>query len=136
MPESRERQAARWRQTAVITLDTARHLRERSDYRSCVSRAYYAAYQVATAACIAHGDEAHFPLDWNNPTHEQLPSLMRNNGEFTVNTRRRIAKILRQLRTFREDSDYRPGITVEAKRSREAILLALSLFELMEIDDD
>ena len=136
MPESKEQRAERWRQTAIMTLDTARHLRERSDYRSCISRAYYVAYQAATGASISHGDEVHFPLDWNNPTHEQLPSLMVNNGEFTVNTRRRIAKILRQLRTFREDSDYRPGLTVDEKRSREAILLAVSLFELMEVDND
>jgi uncharacterized protein (UPF0332 family) len=135
MPESRQQQAERWRRTARATLETAKHLREREDYRSCVSRAYYATYQAATFVCLIHGDDVHFPADWNNPTHEQLPDLIANNGGFALNARRTARKILRELRALREDSDYRMGRTVDAKTVKAALLMATSLFERLEIED-
>ena len=136
MPESREQKAERWRRTARATLETAKHLREREDYRSCVSRAYYAAYQAATFVCISHGDDVHFPPGWNNPTHEQLPDLIANNGDFSLNARRSARKILRELRALREDSDYRMGRTVDARTVKAALLMATSLFERLEIEND
>ena len=126
----------RWRGNAYTALETAKYLLERDDCRSCISRAYYATYQVATSICLEHGDRVHFPPDWNNPTHEQLPDLIANNGNIKRSSRRRIATALRQLRTFREDADYRHGITVDAQRAREAILLAVTVFALLEVQDD
>jgi uncharacterized protein (UPF0332 family) len=41
MPSKR---ADLWKQMALATLDTAKSLRERDDFRSCVSRIYYASY--------------------------------------------------------------------------------------------
>ena len=86
-------EAARWRQTALATLETAKHLRDREDNRSSVSRAYYAAYQAATSVCILHGDAANFPHGWHNPAHDQLPELINNNGALTVHTRRTVKNI-------------------------------------------
>lgn len=107
--------ATSWKQTALATLATAKRLlRNSDDHRSCVSRAYYSAYQAATAVCIEHGDSADFPDGWNNPTHEQLPNLIANNGEIKLDPRRTVLKILRELRYLREDADYRDSITVNA----------------------
>lgn len=128
--------AERWRRTALATLDTARHLREREYHLSCVSRAYYAANQAATCVCIAHGDASQFPQGWNNPSHEQLPDLMLNNGDLTLSTRRTVRRILRELRVLREDSDYRPGRTVDERTVLTALTMATSLFERLEMDNE
>ena len=47
-----------WKRMALVTLDTAKSLRDHPDSRSCVSRIYYAAYQVAASVSITHGDAA------------------------------------------------------------------------------
>jgi uncharacterized protein (UPF0332 family) len=125
----------RWKRTALSTLETAKRLREGDDRRSCVSRAYYAAYQAATAVCIAHGDSAAFPAGWNNPSHEQLPDLISSNGKFLLTTRRAVRKILRELRILREDADYRMGRTVDSHTVRTSLLMASTLFERLEIED-
>lgn len=127
--------AAIWERTALMTLATAKSLRDSEDHRSCVSRAYYAAYQAATSVCIAHGDAVHFPPDWHNPTHEQLPDLITNNGDLSKSTRRAVRKILLKLRTLRETSDYRVGWAVDRETVRIALLDADSLFKELEIND-
>jgi uncharacterized protein (UPF0332 family) len=121
---------------ALVTLDSAKLLRDHDDSRSCVSRIYYAAYQAAASVCIAHGDEARFPAGWNNPSHEQLPDLVQNNGDLALPVRRTAARILRLLRNFREDADYRPGRTVDAVTVQTALLAVATLFEVLEINDD
>ncbi len=125
--------AVLWKQMSLATLDTAKVLRERDDFRSCVSRVYYAAYQAAASVCIEHEDTLLFPVGWNNPSHEQLPDLVQNNGDFDLSARRTATRILRLLRNFREDADYRPGRTVDAATVRTALLAVGTLFEVLEI---
>ena len=69
-----------WKRMALVTLDTAKSLRDHPDSRSCVSRIYYAAYQAAASVSITHGDAAQFPPGWNNPSHQQLPDLVAFQG--------------------------------------------------------
>jgi len=133
MPSKR---AELWKRTALVTLETAKSLRDSADFRSCVSRIYYAAYQAAAAVCIEHGDMLQFPVGWNNPSHEQLPDLVQNNGDLGLPARRTAARILRLLRNFREDADYRPGRTVDAVTVRTALLAVVTLFEVLEIADE
>lgn len=125
-----------WKRTALVTLDTAKSLRDHPDSRSCVSRIYYAAYQAAVSVCLAHGDAPQFPQGWDNPSHQQLPDLVQNNGDFTPSARRTAARILRLLRNFREDADYRPGRTVDAATVRTALLAVATLFEVLEVTDN
>ena len=129
-------EAKRWREAAARTLSTALLLRGQDDARSCVSRAYYAVFQLATAVCIAHGDAAQFPESWNNPSHLQLPDLIYNNGNCSLLTRRSVRKILRELRTLREDADYRVGRTVDKQTVRAALLMAETVFERLENKHD
>ena len=133
MPSKR---AELWKRTALVTLETAKSLRDRDDFRSCISRTYYAAYQAAASMSITHGDAARFPIGWNNPSHEQLPDLVQNNGDLALPARRTVARILRLLRNFREDADYRPGRTVDAVTVRTALLAVVTLFEVLEIADE
>ncbi|HET6384026.1 MAG TPA: hypothetical protein VFJ58_11600 [Armatimonadota bacterium] len=65
-----------------------------------------------------------FPAGWNNPSHEQLPDLIGNNGGLTINSRRTVRKMLRALRSLREDADYRMGRTVDVESARTALLMA------------
>lgn len=134
--ESDKTRARRWQEVALNTLNTAKLLREHEDARSCVSRAYYAVYQYVTSICILHGDSPQFPLGWNNPSHEQLPDLIFNNGEYSVSTRRAVRKILRELRTLREDADYRVGRTIDKSTARTALLMVSTAFERLEKDYD
>jgi len=132
MPETQAQRAKQWRDMAEITLKTAKLLRDQSDARSCVSRAYYAVYQVATSVCVAHGDVPQFPQGWNNPSHDQLPDLILNNGDYTRAARRTLRRILREMRTLREDSDYRAGRTVDSQTIRTALAMADTAFGLLE----
>ena len=127
--------AALWSQSAQTTLDTAKSLRDSDDARSCISRIYYAAYQAATSVSIAHNDLSQFPPGWNNPSHQQLPDLLQNNADFSPSARRTAARILRLLRNFREDADYRPGRTVDAATVRTALLAVTTLVQVLEIND-
>ena len=131
-----DEQAERWRKASLAVRETARHLRERDDFRSCVSRAYYAVYQAATSVCLIHGDQKLFPNGWNNPSHEQLPELIKNNGDLPVHNRRVVLKLLRLLRTTREDADYRLGRTVDKKTAYTIIRAMDTVFNLLEIYDD
>lgn len=130
-----EGRAAAWRRTARATLATAKLLRDGEDYRSCVSRAYYAAYQAATAICVAHGDAAQFPQGWNNPSHDQLPDLIMNNGDLPVSARRWVRRILRELRVLRETADYRVGVTVDRGSAVTALIMADSVLVRLEVQD-
>lgn len=132
MPETQAQRAERWRGMAEVTLQTAKLLRDQTDARSCVSRAYYAVYQLATSVCVVHGDEPQFPQGWNNPSHDQLPGLILNNGDYTRATRQTLRRILRELRILREDSDYRAGRTVDSQTVRTALAMADTAFGLLE----
>ena len=126
-------QAERWRIISLGNLRAAKLLYNAEEYRAATTRAYYAAYHAATAECILHGDTDKFPPDWNNPTHDQLPDLMRNNGNLALSIRRRISQELRGLRRAREDADYRPGHTVDASAIRNALHSATMILELLEV---
>ena len=102
----------------------------------CANRAYYAAYHVCVAVCVSHGDADKFPPEWNNPTHDQLPDLLKNNGGFTVSERETIKKHLNSLRSAREDADYRVGRTVERSRARQLIFECEAVFRVVGVSID
>ena len=120
-----------WQQVARQTKETAQLAYTAGHWRSAVSRAYYAAYQAATAVCVAHGDEEQFPQGWNNPTHEQLPELIQNNGDISFTARRQITQRLVALRISRESADYRPGRTVDGVIALESLQRMISLLKIL-----
>jgi uncharacterized protein (UPF0332 family) len=132
--DERGRRVRSWEKRSGRALQSARLLLDAGDYFGCANRAYYAAYQAATSVCVAHGDEANFPTDWNNPTHEQLPGLISNNGTLSSTTRREVRTHLRFLRQIREDADYRPGKTVNREISERCVRFAATVLNLLDVD--
>ena len=128
--------AEQWEHQAIVTLESAQLLFSAGRYRDAASRAYYAAYQAATSASVKHGDEVQFPPNWNNPTHEQLPGLIRNNGDLSVDERKKVGRLLEILRLFREDADYRPGRTVDSIIGLQAISGATAIFRRIGIESE
>ncbi len=128
--------AEKWNTQAVQSLQSAQLLFVAERYRDCASRAYYAAYQAATAVCVEHGDGVNFPPGWNNPTHEQLPGLLLNNSGLTLSERRTAARLLRSLRAAREDADYRPGRTVDKTTALNSLRDMLVVRRLLKAEDD
>ena len=123
---------AGWWEVAERTRDTAQLAYNAGDWRSAVSRAYYAAYQAATGVCIAHEDETQFPPGWNNPAHDQLPELLRNNGDLSLPVRRQVTQRLVALRVSRESADYRPGRTVDKSIALECVQQAVLILTLLK----
>jgi uncharacterized protein (UPF0332 family) len=124
----------KWKNAGASNFRAAKMLYEAQEYRPCISRAYYAAYQAVTAIAIEHGDEKNFPADWNNPSHEQLPELVRNNGGLPKEVRKRISNALRDLRYSREDADYRMGRTVNKEAAMKALHQAFDIMERLGIE--
>lgn len=126
---------ATWINVGVMSLRSAKQLFDSKDFRGCVNRAYYAAYQVATSISIAHGDAMNYPEGRNNPSHEQLPGLILRNGGINEFHRKRIAKDLRFLRQARTTADYRPGQTVDERTARDSLRVASAVFQGLEIEN-
>lgn len=104
---------AEWHDRSRIALYSARRLFDAGDWYGCANRLYYAAFQAVTGVCVERGDA--FANSWGNPSHEQVPELVRKMGHLSLSTRRQIVSDLKYLRNAREDADYRPGRTVDTK---------------------
>ena len=125
---------ASWEQIATENYRAAKLLHDQGLYRASVNRSYYAAYSLITKELVATG--AAFARGWNNPAHEQLPQLILFTCPFDESIRRGVARTVRTLRHAREDADYRPGQTVDRKRSREALLELAWLFRALGAELD
>jgi uncharacterized protein (UPF0332 family) len=110
-----------WKELSAENEKAAQLNYEAGLYRASVSRAYYAIYQLMTDICIEHGDASQFPTGWNNPSHAQLPDLIKNNGDLDITARRKISGLLRSLRDTRETADYRPGRTIDRNDAHDAL---------------
>ena len=126
-------QAHKWRERSRLAYTAARLLSESGDWYGTANRAYYAAYQVCVSVCVEHGDSEKFPEQWNNPTHDQLPDLIRNNGDLSTHARRAIQRLLLALRSSREDADYRVGRTVNKETAIECVNDARRVFEYLSV---
>jgi uncharacterized protein (UPF0332 family) len=118
---------------SVDALEAARTLLAQRRWRSSVSRSYYAAYCALSGELARRG--ASFPHGWNNPAHEQLPALIRNNLALLIATRRLLNRAVRRLRVARENADYRPAATVDRAVALACIRDAAMVLATLEILD-
>lgn len=94
-------------------------------YRSCVSRAYYAAYCAATHEIIqklttfSHGRQ--------NPSHEKVPVYIQNNLTIPQARKDTAGTLYLILRLFREDADYRPHVPVDEQLARGCVRNAAAI---------
>ena len=108
-----------WEQMSEDALRAAESLLQEGRYRSSVSRSYYAAYCAATGEIVkklttfAHG--------WKNPAHEKVPVYIQSNLTLAQTKKDAVEKLLRTLRLFRENADYRPHEEVDEQIARDCI---------------
>ncbi len=113
---------ATWRQLSDDSLLAAEILLQDGKYRSCVSRAYYAAYCAATHEIVQRLTT--FSHGWNNPTHELVPKYIRDNLPIAPAKKNAVITSITLLRYYRVDADYRPRTTIDEQIARDCIRTA------------
>lgn len=99
-------------------------LRE-GDYRGSVSRAYYSAYCAPTSEIVKKLTT--FSFGWKKPTHEKVPVYIQNNLTIPQAKKDSAATLMKTLRFFREDADYRPQEIVDEVIARDCIRDAVAV---------
>ena len=103
---------ATWKELSDDSLAAAKALLRQGCLCSCISRAYYAAYSAATSE-LRKAKGVRFRYGWSNPSHEQLPRLIRGKLSLPESSRRELLRAIRRLRMAREDADYRPAVSID-----------------------
>ena len=86
--------------------------------RAACGRAYYSTYALVTSKLPS---TLTFGRGWQNPEHAKFPAYVNEIKALDPDERRRVKTAIRRLRQRREDSDYRPGITVTRQEAKEAL---------------
>ncbi len=110
---------ANWRDMSEGALRGAEILLREGDYRGCASRAYYSAYCAATSEITKKLTT--FSYGWKNPTHEKVPVYVQNNLTIPQAKKDTVSTLIKTLRLFREDADYRPHVPVDELIARDSI---------------
>ena len=104
-------------------------------YRSCLSRAYYAAYSKVTHDLSA-ATNVTFPPGREGPNHpgETGTGGIRRLIETSMpamspDRRRKLSELVGELYTLRLYADYRPSIDIDAADAREAISMMNTVFD-------
>ncbi len=115
-------------------LKAGRKLLEETLYRRSISSSYYAAYSAVTAALVKKG--VTFAHGWNNPAHDQLPTLVLHRLALPRNTRFELNKAIRRLRLERENADYRPQAKLDRNTALDCLHDARLVLNILEIDNE
>lgn len=110
---------ARWLDLADENFEVSGYAFDKEHYRSCVSRAYYALYQAATAFMLHAGFRPPGPGNW---THERLATLFAEGPSRRVLGHKAIEFKQACIRTYdaRVAADYRPTAQVDKRQARDA----------------
>lgn len=106
---------ADWNRLGQSSLRSAKLLKEAGEFRSAISRAYYAAYAFSTGRLIDDGHTVGGE-GRSNPSHQRLQTMIEANANTAgrSNERRRdLARRFRNLRRFRVMADYDPSSYVD-----------------------
>ncbi len=116
---------ATWRQLSEDSLQAAEALLQDGRYRSCISRAYYAAYCAVTHEIVQKLTT--FSRGWQNPSHERVPAYIQNNLTITQAKKDTVSNDISLLRLFREDADYRPAALIDEQIARDCVRTAAAI---------
>ncbi len=108
-----------WQQLSEDALQAAEVLLREEHYRSSVSRSYYASYCAATNEIVKKLNT--FSHGWKNPSHEKVPTYIQSNLTLPQEKKDTVATLIKTLRLFREDADYRPQVEVNEQMARDCI---------------
>ena len=118
---------ATWKEISIDNLLAAQNLFEKGRYRSCISRAYYAAYCAATNEIVMKVTT--FPYGWKNPPPQKVPDFILFNLSISQAKKENVSKLIIQLREAREDADYRPNKLVDETTALDCIRDASTIQE-------
>jgi hypothetical protein len=123
-----------WLEVAQSSRRSASLLVSRDEFRSCLSRAYYAAYSKVAHVLAATPGVA-FPAGREGPNHpgpagtggirRLIETHMPGMNE---DQRIKLSELIGRLYTLRCDADYHPSTTVVARDARAAISMMNDVF--------
>jgi len=108
-----------WRQLSESSLSAAKTLLREGNYRSCVSRSYYAAYCAATGEIVQAITT--FANGRRNPAHEMVTQYVQSDLAISQVRKNTIKSLVRILRQLREDADYRPYRQLSKETARDCV---------------
>jgi uncharacterized protein (UPF0332 family) len=118
-----------WLELARDARKAASRLLGEALFRSCVSRAYYAAYSkvshelVVTAGLVMAADR-------EGPAHASVRRLIETSMPNMEERKRvRLSELVGRLYTLRIDADYKPSVDVDSAEAREAMSIMNTVFE-------
>jgi uncharacterized protein (UPF0332 family) len=127
--------AEAWLDLANDARRSANRLLTDDRFRSCLSRAYYAAYSKVTHV-LAATPGVTFPNNREGPNHPGelgtggIRRLIESSMPGMVQERRaKLSELVGRLYTLRVDADYKPSATVEARDARAAISIMNTVFD-------
>jgi len=120
---------SRWEEIAKDDFLSAQCLGNADHWRSCVSRAYYAAFSAVTHALTG---KATFRWNWETPKHNRVVRLIGQHLNDLPS--RRVSELkaaMRRLYNQRIDADYKSGRTVDEATARCARRDAYTVFQCL-----
>lgn len=114
-----------WLQVGESALDAADALYRIGNFRSCVSRAYYAAFAFLASALVRQSG-INFREGYEGPEHKPLSDLVANHLGRALSPRDRspVRLGVRTLYAARVIADYRPREAVNADLAVEGLKIA------------
>ena len=121
--------AQTWLELAREARQAANHLVTQDCFRSCVTRAYYAAYSKVTHELLVTGGLM-MPASREGPSHARLRPLIESSmPNMGVERRLKLSELIGRLYTLRIDADYKPSVELEGADAREALSIMKTVFE-------
>jgi uncharacterized protein (UPF0332 family) len=124
-----------WLELARDARKSANELLELDRFRSCISRAYYAAYSKVAQELVVTAGLA-MPANREGPNH---PGSLGTGGirrlietsmpNMQQDRRVKLSELIGRLYTLRIEADYRPSVNVESHDAREALSIMKKIFE-------
>ena len=113
---------ATWNDMASEGTRASKLLMDAGMLRACASRAYFSAYAALSGHLVSRGYAG--PNGRANPAHEQIASLTRHNLDprrFSEQTRRELARRVKDLQRRRVSADYDPRGVLSVEVSRQCV---------------
>lgn len=118
-----------WLELARDARHAANGLLTQERFRSCLSRAYYAAYSKVTHELMATRGVT-LPSEREGPSHARIRRLIQTSmAHMPANRRFKLSEMIGRLYTLRIDADYKPSVDVDGRDAREAISIMKTVFE-------
>lgn len=118
-----------WLELARDARNAANGLLTEERFRSCISRAHYAAYSKVTHELVVTARLA-MPPGREGPSHARMRPLIETSmPNMEQDKRVKLSELVGRLYTLRIDADYKSSVEVDNRDAREAISIMKKIFE-------